>query len=86
MRNPLTRRLITVPATLALTVTLVVLAPVALPLMVIVDLLRLRPRLPLVRGWIFAIAYGVLECAMLVVVAPSWTSMTTMSAQAAGTM
>lgn len=72
MRNPLTRRLITVPATLALTVTLVVLAPVALPLMVIVDLLRLRPRLPLVRGWIFAIAYGVLECAMLVVVAIMW--------------
>ena len=72
MSSPLTRRLVTVPATWLATLMLVVLAPVALPLLAIIDLVRGRPRLPLVRGWVFAVAYGVLESAMLVVVALMW--------------
>lgn len=72
MQHSLTRRLATVPGTWAVTLALVVLAPVALPLLIVVDLLRFRPRLPLARGWIFGLAYGLLELAMLVVVAGLW--------------
>ena len=72
MTGAFTRRLVTVPATWAITLTLVLLAPVALPVLVAVDLLRARPRLPLARGWVFGIAYGLLESAMLVVVAGLW--------------
>lgn len=72
MRSPLTRRLATVPGTWAITAALIVLAPIALPLLAVADLLRLRPRLPLVRGWVFAVGYAALESAMLVVVAAMW--------------
>lgn len=72
MDNALTRRLVTVPTTWAITLVLVVFAPVALPVLIVVDLLRARPRLPLARGWVFGTAYGLLESAMLVVIAGLW--------------
>ena len=72
MTSALNRRLVTVPATWFITLALIVLAPLALPVLVVVDLLRARPRLPLARGWVFGLAYGLLESAMLVVVAGLW--------------
>lgn len=72
LRSPLTRRLTTVPCTWAITLALIVLAPVALPLLVVFDLLRARPGLPLARGWVFGMGYGLLESAMLLVVAGTW--------------
>ncbi|MEZ5382652.1 MAG: 1-acyl-sn-glycerol-3-phosphate acyltransferase [Microthrixaceae bacterium] len=74
MRSPLIRRLVTVPATCLIALLLAVLAPLALPVLAVADLVRGRRRLPLVRGWLFGLAYGALESVMLVVVGLMWVA------------
>lgn len=72
MGSTWSRRIVTVPATFLVAVLLVIAAPIAVPLLTVVDVMRGRLRIPLVRSWLFATAYALLESAMLVVVAGLW--------------
>lgn len=73
-REVIRRRLVSVPAVSAVALGSTVMAPVALPLVVLVDLLRLRWRLPLARLYCFGVAWSWLEVLGVLAAAALWVT------------
>ena len=73
-REKLRRRLLSVPALLAATFVLTVTMPVWLPIVLVVDAVRLKFRFPLARLLTFGVLWCWIECAGVLRSAALWTS------------
>ncbi len=71
-RAKLRRRIVSIPAVVAVAVLGIVAAPLWLPLAVVVDVVRLRPRLPTVRLGVLVVGFCLLECWALAQAVQLW--------------
>jgi len=73
-RSRLTRRMISIPAVIALAAGLTLLLPLWLPIAVAADLIKLKPRLPLTRLLLFGLCWAWIEIAGLARSLGAWVT------------